>query len=231
MPRHLPGMYRRALPALCDRRATPIRNASRDHGRTGGGDPLQRGRRSERGEPQRVRFADLVHARSSNRNGAGFRSRKRCDCSCGGGERWALGSTTITRHPWLIPVAECDRSGRPLNESNLACSMARRGLRAPGEAITSLSPDGGGVVRHSGTSAAAPFVSASIALLWSLNPGASAASIRHAILASSGRTRSIVPALLDAWSAYRALKPSVEGNREPRIVATGKSSAARISAG
>ena len=38
----------------------------------------------------------------------------------------------------LIPVAACDLQGRPLNESNLGSSIGRRGLMAPGVAITSL---------------------------------------------------------------------------------------------
>ena len=42
----------------------------------------------------------------------------------------------------LIPVAACDLQGRPLNESNLGSSIGRRGLMAPGVAITSLGRNG-----------------------------------------------------------------------------------------
>ena len=49
------------------------------------------------------------------------------------GNQGTVGSTMITRHPWVIPVVACDRRGRPLNESNVGSSIGRRGLSAPGE--------------------------------------------------------------------------------------------------
>ncbi len=56
------------------------------------------------------------------------------------GNEGTLGSSVITHHPWVIPVVACDRNGNPMAESNLGGSIGRRGLRAPGENITSLSP-------------------------------------------------------------------------------------------
>lgn len=35
------------------------------------------------------------------------------------GNQGTLGSTAVTRHPWVIPVAGCDRSGKPTRDSNL----------------------------------------------------------------------------------------------------------------
>jgi hypothetical protein len=39
------------------------------------------------------------------------------------GNQGALGSSVITRHPWLIPVVACDRSGRVMAVSNLGASI------------------------------------------------------------------------------------------------------------
>ena len=49
------------------------------------------------------------------------------------GNQGTLGSTAITRHPWVIPVVGYDLQGRPMNHSNLGSSIGRRGLGAPGE--------------------------------------------------------------------------------------------------
>jgi subtilisin family serine protease len=128
------------------------------------------------------------------------------------GNQGTVGSSAITRHPSVIPVAACDIHGRPLTASNLGGSIGRRGLSAPGENITSL-----GVVDKpetiSGTSAAAPFVTGALALLWSAFPRASATQIKLAVLqAGTPRRSSISPPLLDAWSAYEALKIAHAGS-------------------
>lgn len=119
------------------------------------------------------------------------------------GNQSTLGGTAITGSPWVIPVAACGQQGRPLKQSNLGSSIGRRGLLAPGEGITSLSADGGQMT-SGGTSAAAPFVTGAIALLWSLFPSAGAARIKQA-LTQSGRRNSVVPPLLNAWTSYRFL--------------------------
>jgi subtilisin family serine protease len=121
------------------------------------------------------------------------------------GNQGTLGSSAITRHPWVIPVVACDLRGRPTNESNLGSSIGRRGLCAPGDGITSL-----GAESHpftlGGTSVAVPFVTGAIALLWSEFPAATAAQIKLAISqASAPRRASIVPPLLDAATAYQSL--------------------------
>jgi subtilisin family serine protease len=126
------------------------------------------------------------------------------------GNQGTVGSSAITRHSWVIPVAACNSQGRPLRESNLGGSIGRRGLSAPGENITSLGING---KPHTfgGTSAAAPFVTGAIALLWSAFPGARAARIKLAVTqASTPRRRSIAPPLLDAWAAYQVMAAAHE---------------------
>jgi len=121
------------------------------------------------------------------------------------GNQGTVGSSAITRHPWVIPVIGCDLQGRPTAESNLGSSIGRRGLAAPGQNITSLGTDGK-PGKFGGTSAAAPFVTGAIALLWSEFPGASAARIKLAVTQAGSRSRTtIAPPVLNAWAAYEAL--------------------------
>ena len=121
------------------------------------------------------------------------------------GNQGTVGSSVITRHPWVIPVTACDAQGRPAAGSNLGNSIGRQGLSAPGENIISLSTDGK-PGSFGGTSAAAPFVTGTIALLWSEFPRASAAQIKLAVTQAGSRSRTtIAPPLLNAWAAYQAL--------------------------
>jgi subtilisin family serine protease len=121
------------------------------------------------------------------------------------GNQGTVGSSAITGHRGVLPVASYSCAGQPLSGSNLGASIARRGLGAPGDWVTSLAP-GGGSLRAGGTSAAAPFVTGAIALIWSMFPSAPAASIRLALAAAAGRARGVVPPLMDAWGAYRAME-------------------------
>lgn len=117
------------------------------------------------------------------------------------GNQGTLGSSAITRHPWIIPVVACDLRGRPINESNLGGTIGMRGLSAPGDSITSLSSNGQ-TLTLGGTSVAVPFVTGAIALLWSEFPAATAAQIKLAIKkTSTPRRPSVVPPLLDAAAA------------------------------
>jgi subtilisin family serine protease len=121
------------------------------------------------------------------------------------GNQGTLGSTSITRHPWVIPVVAYDLRGRPLGHSNLGNSIGRRGLGAPGDKITSVGADGRSL-QLSGTSTAAPFVTGAIALLWSEFPNAAAPRVKQAVAAAHAhRRRSVVPPLLDAWAAYQSM--------------------------
>ncbi|HVE77698.1 MAG TPA: S8 family serine peptidase [Gemmatimonadaceae bacterium] len=121
------------------------------------------------------------------------------------GNQGMLGSSAITRQPWVIPVAACDDRGRPIGFSNYSTTVGRRGLSAPGEGITSLGT-GDDPVRLGGTSVAAPFVTGAVALLWSLLPSATAGELRVAIGQGYRRRRAaIVPPLLNAWAAYQSM--------------------------
>jgi subtilisin family serine protease len=121
------------------------------------------------------------------------------------GNQGTLGSTVITRHPWVVPVVAYDLRGRPMALSNLGGSIGRRGVGAPGERITSLKASGGTLTLQ-GTSAAAPFVTGTTALLWSCFPSAGPARIKLAIRPGArARRNAITPPMLDAWLAYRAM--------------------------
>lgn len=121
------------------------------------------------------------------------------------GNQGTLGSTAITRHPWVIPVVAYDLQGKPIGYSNLGHSIGRRGLGAPGDRITSLGAESKQLILG-GTSAAAPFVTGAVALLWSEFPHASATDIKLSITQScSGRRQTVVPPLLDAWMSYQSL--------------------------
>jgi subtilisin family serine protease len=128
------------------------------------------------------------------------------------GNQGVVGSSSITRHPWVTPVAACDFRGRPMASSNLSGSIGCRGILAPGEAITSLGSDTRSLT-WGGTSAAAPFVTGAIALLWSAFPEATALQVRRAIRqAASSRRTNIVPPLLNAWAAYQNLAAELRGS-------------------
>jgi subtilisin family serine protease len=119
------------------------------------------------------------------------------------GNQGTIGSSAITRHPWVIPVAACDIRGRPIDQSNFGNSIGRRGLSAPGDDITSLGAEEGKLITLGGTSAAAPFITGTIALLQSEFPAATSAEVKFAVTRAYGSKRTtIVPPLLDAWASY-----------------------------
>lgn len=122
------------------------------------------------------------------------------------GNQGVVGSSTMTRHPWVIPVSACDLRGNPLSYTNLAHSTGRHGLSAPGQGIKSLAANGNSAT-FGGTSAAAPFVTGTIALLLSIFPNATPASVKLAVTNAAGAARTtIVPPLLNAWAAYQSLR-------------------------
>lgn len=137
-----------------------------------------------------------------------------CDAACrrgvlvvaASGNQGRVGASTLVRHPWLIPVAACDASGRLHPRSNVGPSIATLGAMAPGVGILST-VSRGRYARRSGISYAAPFVTGAAALLWSLVPSASAAELRYVIAATARRTdRTILPGLLDAQQAWSLLR-------------------------
>jgi subtilisin family serine protease len=129
------------------------------------------------------------------------------------GNQGTLGSTAITRHPWALPVVAYDLQGKPTEHSNLGASIGRRGIGAPGERVTSLGAEGKPLTLG-GTSAAAPFVTGTIALLRSEFPDASASNVKLAITQPPSRRRtSVVPPLLDAWTSFRSLEATHKRRR------------------
>ena len=124
------------------------------------------------------------------------------------GNQGTLGSSAITRHPWVIPVVACDVQGRPISYSNLGSSIGRRGLSAPGDQVTSLGVEDKPLTMG-GTSVAAPFVTGAVALLWSAFPSATAAEVKFTVTqAYAPRRTTVVPPLLDAWTAYQVMAKS-----------------------
>ncbi|MBP5894133.1 S8 family peptidase [Streptomyces scabiei] len=121
------------------------------------------------------------------------------------GNQGRVGSSVLTDHPWAVPVIAYDRAGHPMPRSNLAASIGRHGVGAPGDRIPGPGPDGHSFLL-SGTSAAAPFVAGAFALLRSAFPHATPAAVRYAVTHGPGPRRSVTPPLLDAWAAYRALR-------------------------
>jgi len=119
------------------------------------------------------------------------------------GNQGTVGSTAITRHPWVIPVIACNRFGNAMQLSNLSNSIGRKGLSAPGENITSLGANHKPTT-FSGTSVAVPFVTGTIALLWSEFPGLPATEIKRAISSINNR-RSLMPPLINAMAAFQYL--------------------------
>jgi subtilisin family serine protease len=121
------------------------------------------------------------------------------------GNQGSIGSSAITRHPWVIPVVARDFQGRPISYSNFGNSIGRRGLSAPGDRITSLGASGNSLT-FGGTSAATPFVTGAVALLKSIFPDATAGDLKIAVTRSHMKRRpSLIPPLLDAWAAYEAI--------------------------
>jgi len=120
------------------------------------------------------------------------------------GNQGAVGGSVITSHPWVVPVVAYDVGGRPMGISNLGASIGRRGLGGPGEAVTSLGVTN--PLTMGGTSAATPFVTGAVALIWSEFPAAAAAEVRSAVTQARALRRStIVPPLLNAWASYQAM--------------------------
>ncbi|MBV9597336.1 MAG: S8 family serine peptidase [Chloroflexi bacterium] len=114
-------------------------------------------------------------------------------------------ASTLTRHPWVLPVMAIDRVGRPLPSSTLSAAVRKHGVAVPGDGVVSLGTDGRSLML-SGTSAATALVTGTIALLWSELPKARAADVRFAISNSAPKRRGgLVPPMLNAWSTYQTL--------------------------
>jgi subtilisin family serine protease len=126
------------------------------------------------------------------------------------GNQAAIGGSVLTRHPSVVPVVAYDDRGHPAPTSNFGRSIGQSGVGAPGVGVTSLAADGGSR-RFGGTSAAAAFVTGTIALLWSEFPNAPASEIRSAVVTATTRRVSVVPPLLNAWAAFETLQNTRRG--------------------
>ena len=128
------------------------------------------------------------------------------------GNHSSLGSSVITRHPWVIPVTASDLQGNLSPTSNIGNAIGKNGLSAPGEHIPSLGTDGK-PRSIGGTSAATPFVTGTVALLWSEFPDASAGEIKAAVTQAHRRRRTLVPPILDAQAATEMMSEArIRGN-------------------
>jgi subtilisin family serine protease len=122
------------------------------------------------------------------------------------GNQGSIGSSSISRHPVVIPVAGCDSSGNPILTSNTGHSIRKRGVSAPADRVTSINATGG-LLTWSGTSVAAPLVTGAVALLWSEYPTATTAEIMACVAPQSARRSATgIPPMLDAWKAFTALR-------------------------
>lgn len=122
------------------------------------------------------------------------------------GNQRTIGSTAMTENAQVLPVVAYDQRGKPMDQSNLGGSIGRRGLGGPGDRVISAGANGRPLALR-GTSAAAPFVTGAIALLWSEFPSATASEIRKAITQGrAARRTTVIPPLLDAWRAYQVLR-------------------------
>ncbi|MEU4562381.1 S8 family serine peptidase [Actinoplanes sp. NPDC023936] len=149
-------------------------------------------RPSTRSDPQLQRALD--HAAKAG-----------CVVVAAAGNQGVLASSSITRHPWVIPVSAFTLTGRPIAQANLGASIGRGGLGGPGEGVTSLS-EKGGYIKGGGTSAAAAFVTGAVALLWALLPTIEAQALVWGLKTRRRMTRpSVAPPILDAEGAYQAL--------------------------
>ncbi len=123
------------------------------------------------------------------------------------GNQRGYARSELTNHPWVIPVSACDISGRPTQFSNFSLASARQGVLAPGVDIEGYSSNTK-VIKLTGTSFAVPFVTGAVALLKSLFPDATGAELRAALLSKKRST--IIPPILDAYSAYKELERSLK---------------------
>ncbi|HNC96416.1 MAG TPA: S8 family serine peptidase [Myxococcota bacterium] len=118
------------------------------------------------------------------------------------GNQGRVGQVPLFSHPWVLTVAAQDRNGRVLAGSNLGPSVGRYGLSAPGEGVLSTGAEGP-PVRMTGTSVAAPFVSAAAALL--LSAGQAPRDVLAALRGPAAERRSIVPPSLSLTAAAARL--------------------------
>ena len=126
-------------------------------------------------------------------------------------ERSHLGSSSITRHPWVIPVIGCDDDGQPFPDRlsaprSVAAGWPRRGTPLP------ASPPRADTQHSAVAAPQCRFVRndrpAMVGMSHRRPPPSSAYNRRN-----TARRRSVTPPRLDAWAAYRTLEPTKTGVR------------------
>lgn len=95
------------------------------------------------------------------------------------GNAYRLGSNAVLLGPGVLPVAMCDRAGRPAATASYGRGIGARGVSAPGEDVPGAVPDGH--ARGTGTSYAAAIVTGTVALLRSICPRRSPHEIIYAL--------------------------------------------------
>jgi hypothetical protein len=118
------------------------------------------------------------------------------------------GSSSLALHRGVIPVAGCTRHGSVQLASATSRSLGLHGVRAPAEGLVGLTATGSLTFAH-GISVATAIVTATLALLWSEYPSATALLLRCAVLRTA-RHRTVIPPLLDAVSAWKYLNRSAQ---------------------
>jgi subtilisin family serine protease len=148
---------------------------------------------------------DSLNTQRELKEALDFATRKGVITVAAAGNQGFVSSSVITQHPGVIAVVASNLEGQPLGYSNLSHSTGKRGLCAPGGQVMSLGTDGQ-TLTMAGTSVATPFVTSTIALLWSTFPTATTSDIKEALLSTGHSRRSIVPPLLNAWRSYQHLQ-------------------------
>ena len=132
--------------------------------------------------------------------------KKRTLLIAASGNQGRIGHNPLFNHPWVIPVVACDSQGHLEKSSNIGPSVGKRGIMAPGVGVISTCSTGR-YIKMSGTSMAAPFVTGTAALLWSLFPKATALDVRRALLAVDTPRKGIIPPLMNAEVSWSVLSP------------------------
>lgn len=198
-------------PAICPGCTLLVRPIFTDRAAVDGADPDDLASaiiETVRAGAQIINISGAIHrlwTTSDLRDALDFAARSGVIVVTAAGNQGSVTSSLLTRHPAVLPVAACDRAGRPWPGSNLGLSIGRMGWSSYGDRVISLMPDGT-LRARSGTSVATPLVTGALALLWSEHPELTAPDLRYRIRRALPVQTSIVPPVFDAEAAHRALQ-------------------------
>jgi hypothetical protein len=122
------------------------------------------------------------------------------------GNQGRFANGQLLSHAVTIPVVAVDARGEPLPSCNFGPAIARRGISAPGDAVSGYAP-GGELTKMSGTSVATAVATGLLAQVWAARPGTSAAKLRAAV-ARLGPRDGRAPPLLDTEALLTMLDRS-----------------------